>query len=169
VSNEVEKTAKGLKGLLKGRKGKNAAPEQEAEQSERVPEKTKAKAKASAAAAAPESTADQFIVKPPEDGNLIKLWELWANYAHRPEPSFACGGREAELFESERNLIMESRLIMARIEQDAQRQLGFLAKEAAQYRWERMKLIKERGKFLAHPLEKKVYEQFLPYIKSHKK
>jgi len=44
-----------------------------------------------------------------------------------------------------------------------------ISKEAAQYRWERMKLIKERGKFLAHPLEKKVYEQFLPYIKSHKK
>lgn len=123
MSNEVEKTAKGLKGLLKGRKSKNAEPEQAAEQAERAPEKAKAKAQT---AAAPESTADQFIVKPPEDGNLIKLWELWANYAHRPEPSFACGGREAELFESERNLIMESRLIMARIEQDAQRTLRLI-------------------------------------------
>lgn len=35
---------------------------------------------------------------------------------------------------------------------------------AARYRWQRMQILYQRGKFLTHPLERKVFEKFLPYI-----
>lgn len=37
--------------------------------------------------------------------------------------------------------------------------------DAATFRAERMKLLYERGQFLASPLERQVYQQFLPFIK----
>lgn len=37
---------------------------------------------------------------------------------------------------------------------------------AAQYRMERMNILYERGKFLISPLERMVYEQFQPFIRS---
>ena len=40
--------------------------------------------------------------------------------------------------------------------------------QSAQFRAKRMELLYERGKFLASPLERKVYEQFLPYIMERK-
>ena len=39
--------------------------------------------------------------------------------------------------------------------------------QSAQIRAERMAALRERGRFLASPLERKVYEQFLPFIDSH--
>ena len=36
--------------------------------------------------------------------------------------------------------------------------------QAAQIRAERMKLLRQRGMFLSHPLERRVYEQFRRYI-----
>jgi Zn-dependent peptidase ImmA (M78 family) len=35
---------------------------------------------------------------------------------------------------------------------------------AARYRWQRMQLLYKRGKFLTHPLERKVFEQFREFI-----
>ncbi|MBQ8357058.1 MAG: ImmA/IrrE family metallo-endopeptidase [Clostridia bacterium] len=40
---------------------------------------------------------------------------------------------------------------------------------AARYRWERMQILLERGKFLQSPLERKVYRQFKGYIKEYLK
>lgn len=37
---------------------------------------------------------------------------------------------------------------------------------AAQYRMDRMNILYERGKFLTSPLERMVYEQFQPFIRS---
>ncbi len=39
---------------------------------------------------------------------------------------------------------------------------------AAQYRAKRMAVLKERNMFLTHPLEKKLYEAFLPWIEQKK-
>ncbi len=41
--------------------------------------------------------------------------------------------------------------------------------QAAVFRAERMRLLYQRGMFLAHPLEKRVYAQFLPYIRKNRK
>lgn len=38
---------------------------------------------------------------------------------------------------------------------------------AAEFRWERMNILLERDMFLTSHLERKVYEQFLPYIQAH--
>lgn len=43
-----------------------------------------------------------------------------------------------------------------------------ISRAAAEYRAERMKLLYERDKFLISPVERQVYQQFLPYIESHK-
>ncbi len=40
---------------------------------------------------------------------------------------------------------------------------------AATFRAERMKLLYERGKFLTHPLEQRVYARFLHYIRKNRK
>ena len=40
---------------------------------------------------------------------------------------------------------------------------------AATFRAERMKLLYERGKFLTHPLEQRVYARFLRYIRKNRK
>lgn len=47
-------------------------------------------------------------------------------------------------------------------------QLCDVSLQAATIRAERMELLRLRGKFLASPLERKVYEQFEPFIKTHK-
>ena len=39
---------------------------------------------------------------------------------------------------------------------------------AASFRWQRMQLLYARGKFLASPLERQVFEQFRDYIQEHK-
>lgn len=39
---------------------------------------------------------------------------------------------------------------------------------AARYRWERMQILYDRGKFLTSPLERKVFAQFLPYIRNNR-
>ncbi len=39
---------------------------------------------------------------------------------------------------------------------------------AARYRWKRMQVLYKRGKFLTSPLERKVFEKFLPYIEEHR-
>jgi len=41
--------------------------------------------------------------------------------------------------------------------------------EAACFRAERMKLLYERDMFLSHPLERRVYLQFLPFIRQNRK
>ena len=41
--------------------------------------------------------------------------------------------------------------------------------EAAQFRAERMRLLYQRNKFLTHPLERRVYAQFLHYIRKNRK
>jgi len=43
-----------------------------------------------------------------------------------------------------------------------------ISKEAAQYRSERMKVLRRRGKFLTSPLERQVYEAFKPWIEKQK-
>lgn len=43
-----------------------------------------------------------------------------------------------------------------------------ISKEAAQYRAERMKVLRDRGKFLTSPLERQVYEAFKPWIEQQK-
>lgn len=43
-----------------------------------------------------------------------------------------------------------------------------ISKEAAQYRSERMKVLRDRGKFLTSPLERQVYEAFRPWIEQQK-
>lgn len=43
-----------------------------------------------------------------------------------------------------------------------------ISKEAAQYRSERMKVLRDRGKFLASPLERQVFEAFKPWIEQQK-
>lgn len=43
-----------------------------------------------------------------------------------------------------------------------------ISKEAAQYRSERMKVLRDRGKFLTSPLERQVYEAFKPWIEQQK-
>jgi len=40
-----------------------------------------------------------------------------------------------------------------------------ISKQAAEFRAERMAVLYQRGKFLASPLERQVYERFLPFIK----
>lgn len=44
-----------------------------------------------------------------------------------------------------------------------------ISHEAACFRAERMKLLYQRDKFLSHPLEQKVYLQFLPFIRKNRK
>lgn len=39
---------------------------------------------------------------------------------------------------------------------------------AAEFRWNRFKILLDRDKFLTSPLEYKVYRKFLPYIKKNK-
>lgn len=39
---------------------------------------------------------------------------------------------------------------------------------AASFRWQRMQLLYERGKFLTSPLERQVFAQFKEYIDAHK-
>ena len=43
-----------------------------------------------------------------------------------------------------------------------------ISRAAAEYRAERMKVLKGRGKFLAHPLEQQVYAAFQPWIEKQK-
>lgn len=43
-----------------------------------------------------------------------------------------------------------------------------ISKEAAQYRSERMKVLRDRGKFLTSPLERQVFEAFKPWIEQQK-
>ena len=43
-----------------------------------------------------------------------------------------------------------------------------ISRQAAEYRSARMKELRERGKFLMSPLEREVYERFLPYIEKHR-
>lgn len=47
-------------------------------------------------------------------------------------------------------------------------QLCNISRQAAEFRAARMCELRERGKFLTSPLERAVYEQFLPYIKKHR-
>lgn len=44
-----------------------------------------------------------------------------------------------------------------------------ISPEAARFRAERMKILYERERFLSHPLEKRVYLQFLPFIRHNRK
>lgn len=44
-----------------------------------------------------------------------------------------------------------------------------ISRKAAEYRAERMKTLRERNKFLTSPLEKRVYENFKPWIDSQRK
>lgn len=46
--------------------------------------------------------------------------------------------------------------------------LCHISHQAAKYRAERMAILYERGKFLASPLEREVYAQFLPFINRQK-
>ena len=48
-------------------------------------------------------------------------------------------------------------------------QLCGISKTAAQFRWERLQLLYQRGKFLTSPLERQVYAQFRPYIDAHRR
>ena len=43
-----------------------------------------------------------------------------------------------------------------------------ISREAAQYRSERMKVLRDRGKFLTSPLERQVFEAFKPWIEQQK-
>lgn len=43
-----------------------------------------------------------------------------------------------------------------------------ISAEAAEYRAERMKVLRERGKFLTSPLERQVFEAFRPWIEQQK-
>ena len=43
-----------------------------------------------------------------------------------------------------------------------------VSRAAAEYRMERMRVLYERNKFLTSPLEKQVYQQFLPFIKRNR-
>lgn len=43
-----------------------------------------------------------------------------------------------------------------------------ISAEAARYRSERMKVLRDRGKFLTSPLERQVYEAFKPWIEQQK-
>lgn len=43
-----------------------------------------------------------------------------------------------------------------------------ISMQSAQYRAERMKLLRDRGKFLVSPLERKVYERFASFIEANK-
>lgn len=52
-------------------------------------------------------------------------------------------------------------------EKDIMRLCG-ISREAAHYRMERMKELYQRNKFLTSSLERKVYEQFLPFIEAHR-
>lgn len=48
-------------------------------------------------------------------------------------------------------------------------QLCGISQTAAQFRWERLQLLYQRGKFLTSPLERQVYAQFRPYIDAHRR
>ena len=48
-------------------------------------------------------------------------------------------------------------------------QLCGISQTAAQFRWERLQLLYQRGKFLTSPLERQVYAQFRPYIEAHRR
>lgn len=43
-----------------------------------------------------------------------------------------------------------------------------ISMQAAAFRWERMKLLDGRGRFLASELERRVYRQFIPFISTHR-
>lgn len=43
-----------------------------------------------------------------------------------------------------------------------------ISEQSAEYRWARMQELYKRGKFLTHPLERAVYEQFSDYIRANK-
>lgn len=43
-----------------------------------------------------------------------------------------------------------------------------ISKEAAEYRSERMKVLRDRGKFLTSPLERQLFEAFKPWIEQQK-
>lgn len=47
-------------------------------------------------------------------------------------------------------------------------ELCHISRAAAEYRAERMKLLHERERFLISPLERQLYQQFLPYINNHR-
>ena len=120
MSNAAGKSQKGIKNLFLGKKDKHAETEQTQEK------ETAAKDKKADAAAASGYASDPYRIEPLEDGNYLKLWENWRTTVMRPEPTFACGGREEELFGDERSLITEGRFVMARIEQDCQRVLRLI-------------------------------------------
>lgn len=43
-----------------------------------------------------------------------------------------------------------------------------VSRQSAEFRWQRMQVLLARGKFLASPMERKVYQQFADYIASHR-
>ena len=43
-----------------------------------------------------------------------------------------------------------------------------ISRQAAEFRWQRLRVLLARDKFLVSPLERRVYEQFADYIASHK-
>jgi len=47
-------------------------------------------------------------------------------------------------------------------------QLCGISTQAAGFRWERMQELNQRNKFLVSPLERQVYECFLPFISNHR-
>lgn len=54
-----------------------------------------------------------------------------------------------------------------RSEQDIMELCG-ISRQSAAFRWQRIEVLLERDRFLASPIERKVYEQFTDYIASHK-
>ena len=42
-----------------------------------------------------------------------------------------------------------------------------ISRQAAEFRWQRFRVLMERKRFLASPLERKLYEQFADYIAQH--
>lgn len=54
-----------------------------------------------------------------------------------------------------------------RSEEDIMELCG-ISHQSAEFRWQRMKVLLARDRFLASPLERKVYEQFADYIASHR-
>lgn len=42
-----------------------------------------------------------------------------------------------------------------------------ISRQAAEFRWQRLQALRERGRFLTSPLERRVYERFEEFIKEH--
>ncbi len=48
-------------------------------------------------------------------------------------------------------------------------ELCHISHQAAYYRAKRMRILYQRGRFLTHPLERRVYAQFLQFIRTNRK